>query len=275
MLSTCLEHVRNAGPLIHCVTNYVTVNDCANALLAAGGSPIMADDPAEVEEITGICAALAVNIGTLNQQTIPAMLLAAARSAELGHPLILDPVGAGASALRTNTALRLLETAKFTAVRGNISEIKALAGAGGGAKGVDADVADRVTEENLDQAVAFAREFARRRGLIVAITGAIDIVADAKTVYLIRNGHPMMSRITGTGCMLTAVMAAYLAANPQDRLEAAAAAVAAMGLCGQLAYAKMMALEGGNSTLRDHLIDGLCNLTGPALEAGALVEKRA
>ncbi len=235
----------------------------------------MADDTGEVEEITSICNALVVNIGTLNQQTIPSMLLAAKRAADLGHPLVLDPVGAGASSLRTKTALELLAKTPFTVVRGNISEIKALTGARGGAKGVDADVADKITEENLDQGLAFARQFAQQKGLIVTITGAVDIIADSRAAYLIRNGHPMMAKITGTGCMLAAVMAAFLAANPAQELEAAAAAVSALGLCGELAYAKMLHQGGGNSTLRDHLVDALCNLDGEALAQGAKAEKHS
>lgn len=147
MLKEMLNHVREKCPLIHNITNYVTVNDCANILLACGGSPIMADDAEEAEEITAICGGLNINIGTLNQRTIPAMHLAGKKANELGHPVVLDPVGAGASKLRTNTAKALLEDIHFTVLRGNISEIKTLALGTGGAKGVDADIADKVTKE--------------------------------------------------------------------------------------------------------------------------------
>ena len=160
MLKEMLNHVREKCPLIHNITNYVTVNDCANILLACGGSPIMADDAEEAEEITAICGGLNINIGTLNQRTIPAMHLAGKKANELGHPVVLDPVGAGASKLRTNTAKALLEDIHFTVLRGNISEIKTLALGTGGAKGVDADIADKVTKENLPQTVAFAKKFA-------------------------------------------------------------------------------------------------------------------
>lgn len=153
MLKKMLENVRSKTPLIHNITNYVTVNDCANILLACGGSPIMSDDIEEVEEITSICGGLNINIGTLNQHTIPAMFAAGKKANELGHPVVLDPVGAGASALRTNTALELLERIQFTVIRGNISEIKTLASGSGSTKGVDADITDQITEENLDQAV--------------------------------------------------------------------------------------------------------------------------
>ena len=204
MLKTCFENVRKTCPLIHNITNYVTVNDCANMVLACGASPIMADDAAEVEDITTICGGLNINIGTLNSRTITSMLLAGKKANLLGHPVVLDPVGAGASQLRTDTAYRLLREVQFAVIRGNISEIKTLASGAGTTKGVDADVADKVTEENLDSAVAFAKAFAARTGSVIAITGAIDIVADADKAYCIRNGHAMMSSITGTGCQLSA-----------------------------------------------------------------------
>ena len=190
MLKTAFENLRSRSPLIHNITNYVTVNDCANMVLACGASPIMADDAAEVEEITAICGGLNINIGTLNSRTVTSMLLAGKKANQLGHPVVLDPVGAGASQLRTDTAFRLLREVQFTVIRGNISEIKTLASGAGTTKGVDADVADKVTEENLDSAVAFAKAFAARTGAVVAITGAIDIVADAQKSLL----HPQRQR---------------------------------------------------------------------------------
>lgn len=268
-----LENVRRQAPLIHNITNYVTVNDCANILLACGASPIMADDLEEAEEITSICGGLNINIGTLNQRTIPAMLAAGKKANTLGHPVILDPVGAGASALRTETALKLLQEIRFAVIRGNISEIKALTQGSGTTKGVDADVADRVTEENLPQAAAFAKAFSKTTGAVVAITGAIDIVADKHTAYCIRNGHPDMSRITGTGCQLSAMTAAYVTANPGRTLDAAVAAVCAMGLCGETARRRMTELD-GNSSYRNYIIDAVYNLTPEALEEGARYEVR-
>ena len=271
MLKEMLENVRKTCPLIHNITNYVTVNDCANVLLACGGSPIMSDDGEEVEEITSICGGLNINIGTLNQRTIPAMHKAGRKANELGHPVVLDPVGAGASVLRTQTAKNLIENVKFTVIRGNISEIKALALGEGGARGVDADVADKVTKENLAQAVDFAKEFARKTGAVIAITGAIDIVADGEKAYCIYNGHPMMSSITGTGCQLSAITAAYVTANPETPLEAAAAAVCLMGICGEKAYERLTQLD-GNATYRNYIIDTIFRLTGEELEKCARYE---
>ena len=273
MLGTCLDNVRKTTPLVRNITNYVTVNDVANILLACGASPIMSDEPEDVEDITSICGGLNINIGTLNSRPITSMLLAGKKANQLGHPVVLDPVGAGASRLRTDTAFRLLRDVKFTVIRGNISEIKTLASGAGTTKGVDADVADKVTEENLDSAVAFAKAFAAQTGAVIAITGAIDIVADAHTAYCIRNGNAMMSSITGTGCQLSALTAAFVTANPGHPLEAAAAAVCAMGLAGETAHKRLTPLD-GNSTYRNYIIDAIYNMTPDQLEEGANYEVR-
>ena len=272
-MKTYLKHVKEKSPLIHNITNYVTVNDCANIVLACGASPIMADDKNEVEEITAICGGLNINIGTLNSRTIEAMLLAGKKANELGHPVVLDPVGAGASALRTNTAKRLLDEIRFTVIRGNISEIKTLAGTSAATQGVDANVADKITDENLDDAIAFAKAFAKKSGAVIAITGAIDLVCDKEKAYVIQNGHPMMAAITGTGCQLSAMTAAYVTANPDDVLGAAAAAVCAMGLAGEIAHARLTELD-GNSSYRNYIIDAVYNLTPEQLEKGADYEMR-
>ena len=273
MLGKMLENVRKTTPLVHNITNYVTVNDCANILLACGGSPIMADDEAEVEDITSICGGLNINIGTLNARTIPGMYKAGKKANELGHPVVLDPVGAGASKLRTETALGLVKEIKFSVIRGNISEIKTLAFGAGTTKGVDADVADRVTEENLDKTVEFVKKYAAETGAVVAVTGAIDIVADKERAFCIYNGHPMMGSITGTGCQLSAMTAAYVTANPENKLEAVAAAVCAMGLCGEKALERLTELD-GNSSYRNYIIDAIYRLTPEELERGAKNEIR-
>ena len=220
MFAEQFANVRTKSPLIHNITNYVTVNDCANMVLACGASPIMADDAAEVEEITTICGGLNINIGTLNSRTIESMLKAGKKANALGHPVVLDPVGAGASALRTETAYRLLDEVQFTVIRGNISEVKTLASGAGTTKGVDADVADRVTEENLD-----------------------------------------------------ALTAAFITANPGQPLEAAAAAVCAMGLAGEIAHARLTPLD-GNATYRNYIMDAIYNMTPAQLEEGAKYEVR-
>ena len=273
MFGECLENVRTRTPLIHNITNYVTVNDVANILLACGGSPIMSDDIEEVEEITSICGGLNINIGTLNQRTIPAMFAAGKKANELGHVTLLDPVGAGASKLRTETANKLIEEVKFDVIRGNISEIKTLMLGSGSTKGVDADVADKVTEDNIDETIAKLKAFSKATGSIIAVTGAIDLVCDSDKCYVIRNGRPEMSAITGTGCQLSGMMTAFVVANKNNKLEAAAAAVCAMGLAGEIGYGRMA--EGdGNSTYRNRIIDAIYNMDGEVLEKGAKYEIR-
>ncbi len=273
MLGKCIDNVRKNVPLVHNITNYVTVNDVANVLLACGGSPIMSDEPADVEDITSICGGLNINIGTLNKSSIEAMHKAGKKAQELGHVLLLDPVGAGASALRTDTAVSLMDELRFTAIRGNISEIKTLASGSGTTKGVDADVADAVTEDTLDSSVAFAKKLAAKTGAVIAVTGAIDLVADADRCFVIRNGRPEMGRITGTGCQLSGMMTAFLAANPDAKLEAAAAAVCAMGLAGEIGWSRMQDGD-GNSTYRNRIIDAIYNMDAKTLEEGAKYEIR-
>lgn len=272
MIKKMLENVRNNKPLIHNITNYVTVNDCANILLACGVSPIMSDDIDEVEEITTICSGLNINIGTLNSRTIKSMHKAGKKANELNHPVILDPVGAGASALRTNTAKSLIEEIRFSVIRGNVSEIKAIAGAVSATRGVDAAVEDGITAESLQSVVDFAKGYSRKTGAVIAITGAIDVVANSENAYCIFNGRPEMSMITGTGCQLSALLAAFAAANPNTTLEAAAAATALMGVAGELAYRRMKR-EDGNASYRDYIIDAVYGMTADILQENIKIQK--
>ena len=266
MIKECLENVRKNVPLVHNITNYVTVNDVANVILACGGSPIMSDDEGDVEDITSICGGLNINIGTLNKNTIPSMYLAGKKANELGHVLLLDPVGAGASKLRTDTAVGLMNSCL------NLVLIIAAYGSGS-TKGVDADVADAVTEDTLDNAVTFVKKLSAETGSIIAVTGAIDLVADGEKCYVIRNGRPEMGKITGTGCQLSGMMTAYVVANQDNKLEAAAAAVMVMGLAGEIGYSHLQAFE-GNSTYRNRIIDAIYNMDGDTLEQGAKFEIR-
>lgn len=271
-LKNAVETVRASVPLVHNITNYVTVNDCANALLACGGSPIMSDEPEDVVDIASICGALTLNIGTLNKSSIEAMFLAGARAAELGHPIVLDPVGAGASGLRTRTAAELLDKLPIAVIRGNMSEVKALAGGAATTRGVDVCPDDAVTSENLAESAAFARDFAQQTGSVVAITGAIDIVAHGDEAYAVSNGSPVMGKITGAGCMLSCICAAYAAVNQASMLDATVAAVAGMGLAGEIAE-KRMGSRDGNGSFRTYLLDALYRMDGEALEAGAKIER--
>ena len=268
MLEEMLKNVREKNPLIHNITNYVTVNDCANVVLACGASPIMADDQEEVAEITAICNGLNINIGTLNSRTIESMIIAGKKANELNHPVVLDPVGVGASKLRTKTALKLLDEIHFSVIRGNISEIKTLALGTGTTKGVDANISDKVTENNLYEVVSFAKDFSKKTGAIIAITGAIDLVCSKDKAYAIYNGHAMMSSITGTGCQLSALTAAFISANFDHLLEATVSAVCTMGLAGEIAYQRLNELD-GNATYRNYIIDAIYHMTSKQLQQGA------
>ena len=265
--------LRKTMPLIHNITNYVTVNDVANILLACGGSPIMSDEVEDVEDITSICNGLNINIGTLHKSSIEGMLRAGKKANDLHPPILLDPVGAGASKFRTETALGLMQELNLAVIRGNISEIKTLALGNGTTKGVDADVSDAVTEENLEQAIEFVKAFSKKTGTIIAVTGRIDLVTDGNRCYVIRNGRPEMGKITGTGCQLSGMMTAFITANPDEMLEAAAAAVCAMGLAGEIGWSRMQTGD-GNATYRNRIIDAIYNMTGDILEKGANYEIR-
>lgn len=272
MFKEILDEVRRQSPLIQNITNYVTANDCANITLACGASPTMSDGEEEAEEMAALCSGLNINMGTLHPRSIKAMVLAGKTSNKCGHPVVLDPVGVGASAYRKDTAAELLREVHFTAIRGNISEIKTLAGVGNSSKGVDADAADAVTDENMQETITLAKNLAKKTGAVVAISGTTDIITDGERTCLVRNGHPVMAQITGCGCMLSSLCGAFLAANPGRPLEAVAAAAAAMGLCGEIAYTRMAEENRGNSTCRNYLIDEMYKLTGEKLEREAIYE---
>lgn len=277
MFEGIIENVRTNSPLVHCITNYVTVNDVANMVLAIGASPIMADDEKDAVDITAICTGLDINIGTLNSRTIKTMYKAGKRANELNHPVILDPVGAGASKLRTQTTLGLINKIHFDVVRGNVSEIKTIYNGSGKTSGVDASIEDVVTDKNLMDSVAFAKNLSKKLNTIIAITGAIDIVTDGNKSYVIRNGHPLMSRITGSGCMLTAVIDAFICANPDRKLDATACAVSVMGICGQKAFEKGKAKSGsdescGTGTFRALMIDEMSLMTSSKFEENKKIE---
>jgi hydroxyethylthiazole kinase len=222
-----LEDVRSQRPLVHNITNYVVMNSTANALLALGASPVMAHAGEEVEEMTALAGALVLNIGTLSAPWIAAMFKAAAVARQKRVPMVLDPVGAGATRLRTETAQRILSECKPAVVRGNASEILALSGGDFSARGVDAS-------HTVDQARSAAVQVARQPGLTVAVTGPEDFVTDGLRVARIRNGHPLMARVTGTGCAASAITGAFCAVEP-DAFAATVAALVVFGIAGELA----------------------------------------
>ncbi len=222
-----LKQVRETKPLVHNITNYVVMNFTANLLLAAGASPVMAHAENEVEEMVSFAKALVLNIGTLDDAWIAAMLKAGKTATALGVPIILDPVGAGATKLRTEAAKRILAETKVTLVRGNASEILALGGGAAKTRGVDA-------ADSVEAAAARAGALARELGVPVAITGAVDFITDGRRVLRVANGHPLMGCVTGTGCGATAIIGAFAGVDP-DPVSAAATALAYYGLAGEYA----------------------------------------
>lgn len=253
-----LTEVREQVPLVHNITNYVTVNDVANAVLAIGGSPIMADDYEEAADITSIAKALVINIGTLNQRTIDSMIAAGKMANELGIPVVLDPVGAGASRLRNATTQEIIENVDISILRGNLSEVSFVAGLSVATKGVDVSA-----EDEKHDAVEVAKSVANRLNCVTVITGTVDVISDGTAVLKIANGHPMLSKVTGTGCMTSALIGAY-AGVTRDYFTAAAAGTASMGIAGEIAYEKAGKI--GTGSFHIAIIDALSKLDGKTLE---------
>ena len=204
-----MKDLRERAPRVHCITNYVTAGDVANLVLAAGGSPIMAQGRREVEDVTSICHSLVLNMGTLEKRTVKAMLLAGRKARELGHPVILDPVGVTASAYRRRSAVRVLEGVKPDLIRGNASEICALEKALRGQEPGNTAGVDAVPSGEEEERIRAVRSLAGLTGAVVIMTGAVDQIAGREHVYKIKNGSPMMGRITGGGCMLDGLLGAF------------------------------------------------------------------
>ena len=264
-----LTAVWQRKPLVQCITNFVTVNDCANIILATGGSPTMAEHPQEVEETVRKAQALVCNMGAIDK--VESMVLAGRKANRLGTPVVLDPVGAGGTQLRRDAVKRLLEEVHFSVIRGNASEIRYLAGQQATGSGVDVSELDEITEENLSAAVDMAAELAENLSTVIAISGKIDVISDGRTTCILRNGCATMARITGSGCMLTALIGAFCGANA-DAFSAACAAMAAMGISGEIAEEKRLNNGTGNATFRNDLIDAVFNLTEEELEKGVRYE---
>lgn len=240
--------IRDRAPVVHNITNYVVMNSTANALLALGASPVMAHAEAEVEEMVGIAGALVINIGTLSDSWIESMK-AAMRAADRRHlPVILDPVGAGATTLRSRTVQELLECAPVAVIRGNASEIRALCINGAGTKGVD-------STHTSDAAFDAARQLAARHRCVVSVSGEHDLIVSETAAVRVLNGHPMMPRVTGLGCTATALTGAFCAVNP-DGFEAAMHGMVVMGIAGEMAAGR----ANGPGTLQVHFLDALYGL---------------
>ena len=253
MSSESLENVRRMRPIVHTITNYVTANDCANLLLAAGASPIMADAPEEAAQIAAVADAVVLNLGTLSTARIEAMRRAGNRASASGKPVVLDPVGVGASDFRRAAAQLLLQEARPTVIRGNQSEIRAMLTGETGERGVDTARLPEGAEEN-------AMLLAKQTGAVVLQTGKIDLVTDGAQILQLRGGSDMLCLVTGAGCMLSALTGAFLAANADRPLHAAAAAAETMSICAEIAQ-KRLRIGEGNASFRTRLIDAMCGLT--------------
>lgn len=258
-IAAALARIRKQKPLIHHITNLVVMNDTANVTLHVGALPVMAHAAEEVAEMTAMAGALVLNTGTLTPSRVESMLIAGREANELGVPIVLDPIGAGATRLRTRTSLRLLNELQIAVIRGNSGEIGALSGAGGRMKGVE-------SVECLADPAAVARAMARERNMVVAITGKRDVISDGRQVLGVDNGHRWLTTITGAGCMATTLIGAFVAVE-SDALIAAAGGLACFGLAAELAA------EGahGPASFKVALFDQIYNLTPEQLAEGARV----
>ncbi len=266
-----LTQAREQKALIHCITNYVTANDCANAILAIGAAPIMADDLREVADIVKISTALVLNIGTLNSRTVESMIAAGKKANALGIPVIFDPVGAGASAYRNETTQRLLQNVRMAVIRGNMSEVSFIAGLEVSTKGVDSAIEDEAKDP-----VAIANKVAKEHNCIAAITGVTDTVSDGCRVIRIENGTATLSKITGTGCMSTALIGAFCgtifasaatsanykngtaASSAIDYFDSTVAGIAAMGIAGEIA--EFQSQGKGTGSFHTALLDAISQM---------------
>ena len=240
--------VKENRPLVHHITNYVTVNDCANVTICAGGSPVMSDEATDIVDITRISSALVLNMGTLNGRTVRSMILSGKIANENGIPVVFDPVGVGASAYRNQVADRILTEVKVDVIKGNAGEIGVLSGIGGEVRGVDSVSSnnEKVATETL----------AKKYGCVVAMTGETDYVSDGTTTMSLKNGVPMMDCVSGTGCMASSVVGCYIGANGVS-VGSVAAAISAFSIAGELALPGSK----GPGTFKMNLMDALFNLT--------------
>ena len=258
-----LRTLRERKPLVHQITNYVVMNETANATLALGALPVMAHAPEEVEEMVGLASALVLNIGTLSEHWIEAMLLAGRAASARGIPVVLDPVGAGATAYRTETARRILGEVDVSVLRGNAGEVATLLG-------VDAEVRGVESMAIGLEPAALARVAAGQLGVVASVTGPIDHVSDGERVLHVANGHPLLASVTGTGCISSALTGCFLAAKPAAPLEAAAEALASLGVAAEDAAAGAE----GPGTFHARLYDGLAALDPDTLDGRARISEQ-
>jgi hydroxyethylthiazole kinase len=255
-----LATLRERKPLVHQITNYVVMNETANATLALGALPVMAHAREEVEEMVALAGALVINIGTLSEHWIEAMLLAGKAASARGIPVVLDPVGAGATRYRTGTAKQLLDELDVTVLRGNAGEVATLVGVEAEVRGVESIGAG-------GDPAGLARDAARTLGVVASVTGPVDHVSDGERVLAVANGHELLAAVSGTGCMSSAITGCFLAGKPEEPLEAAAEALAAFGVAGEDAAREAK----GPGTFHAGLYDALAGLDPDTLDGRARI----
>ena len=264
-----LKSIKEKNALTHCITNSVTINDCANAILAIGGSPFMAEDSEELEEVVTIADVLVINIGKLSKNQIKSMKISAETANNTNTPIVLDPVGVGVTELRNKTTLDLIQNYNITAIRGNISEVKAIAKLVGvldksnTAKGVDVNADDIITEENLKANGDLICKLAKELNTVILASGPLDILSDGKTTVVIDNGDNMMPLITGSGCMLSSIVGSCIGGSTP--FEGSLVAILAMNIAGEKARAKVDERDEGTGSFRAYLIDYLYKTNSESL----------
>ena len=264
-----LKIIKEKNPLTHCITNSVTINDCANAILAIGGSPFMAEDAEELAEVVAIADALVINIGKLSENQIKSMKISSKTANETNTPIILDPVGVGVTELRNKTTLHLINNYNISVIRGNISEIKAIAKLVGvlkennAAKGVDVNIDDIITEDNLYINAEITSELSSKLNCVILASGPIDILSDGETTIAINNGDDMMPLITGSGCMLSSIVGSCVGGS--SSFNGTLIAILAMNIAGEKARAKVDEKNEGTGSFRTYLIDYLYKTNSESL----------
>ncbi|MBF8982772.1 hydroxyethylthiazole kinase [Lutibacter sp. B2] len=255
-ISNSLKSVKEHCPLVHHITNYVTTNICADVTLAIGASPVMASAPIEVADMLKLSSALVLNIGTCTPESIKAMLIAGKTANENNIPIVLDPVGVGATPFRYESVMKLLDQLKITVIKGNLSEIKCIAGLNTKSRGVDSVDLD-------DHSPGIATKLATQLDCIIAITGKEDIISDGDHTYILDNGHILLTKITGTGCMTSSLIGSFLGAN-KNTLISAIAGISTMSIAGEIASKRMNKLDGSGSFKR-YLMDAIYNMDSDTL----------
>lgn len=248
------HQVKTEKPLIHCITNHISINDCANVVLAVGAKPIMAEHPAEVSEITTSSKSLAVNLGNITDIRMQSILISGKTALEKSIPSIIDIVGVACSTLRLDFTKKFILECQPNIIKGNMSELKALCGIESGAKGIDVGEKDVVTDDTIANSIAMLTSLSSKTGSVVVATGVVDIITDGTATYLIKNGCEMLSMITGTGCMLNVLAAAFI--SNKNIIGGAVLATALMGICGELSHT-----EQGTGKFRATLLDSIFSIS--------------